>query len=183
MRRAAAPALAFAALALAAPVASAATGTGGASPASIAVGTTTTTVPHARPGKATLVDGVARAPRGAPAAVRRIIAGGNHLQTFRYRYGGGHRSFTDTAYDCSGSVSFALHAGGLLSAPLDSTSFESWGRRGKGRWVTVYTNPDHAFMIVAGLRLDTSGTHGTGPRWQAVPRSTAGFLARHPARL
>lgn len=127
--------------------------------------------------------GRARAPRGAPRVVRRVIAAGNRLQGLPYRYGGGHASFTDTAYDCSGSVSYALHGGGLLSSPLDSTGLESWGRSGRGRWITVYANADHAYMVVAGLRLDTAGTGGSGPRWQTAHVSSAGFVARHPAGL
>ena len=132
---------------------------------------------------ATLAGLVARAPAGAPRAVRRVIAAGNRLQVFPYRYGGGHAAFKDTAYDCSGSVSFALHGGRLLAAPLDSTGLARWGAAGPGRWITVYANPQHAFMVVAGLRLDTSGTRGTGPRWQPAPRSTDGFTARHPLGL
>jgi hypothetical protein len=137
--------------------------------------------PHGRVAK--LVHGVAIAPVGAPARVRRVIAAGNRLQRSPYRYGGGHRSFKDTAYDCSGTVSYALHGGSLLASPLDSTSLESWGLRGRGSWITVYANAGHAYMIVAGLRLDTSGTGGSGPRWQTASRSSAGFLARHPAGL
>jgi hypothetical protein len=111
------------------------------------------------------------------------IRAGNKLQNKPYRYGGGHASFADTAYDCSGSVSFALHGGGLLKAPLDSTGFMTWRRHGKGRWITVYANAGHAYMIIAGLRLDTSGTGGQGPRWQTATRSSRGFVARHPAGL
>jgi hypothetical protein len=132
---------------------------------------------------ATLSDGVAHAPAGAPLAVRRAIAAGNRLQNKPYRYGGGHAAFKDTAYDCSGTVSFALHGGGLLRSPLDSTGFETWGRSGRGQWITVYANAGHAYMTVAGLRLDTSGTGGRGPRWQAQSRSSTGFVARHPAGL
>jgi hypothetical protein len=132
---------------------------------------------------ASLVGGVATAPAGAPAAVRRAIAAGNKLQDKPYRYGGGHAAFKDSAYDCSGTVSFALHGARLLHAPLDSTSLEAWGKPGTGRWITVYANAGHAYMTVAGLRLDTSGTNGRGPRWQLAPRSSAGFVARHPAGL
>jgi hypothetical protein len=145
------------------------------------------------PGTAKLVAGVARAPAGAPAAVRGAIRAGNALQTFPYRYGGGHRRFIDKGYDCSGTVSYALHFAGLLDSPLDSSSFMRWGVRGKGQWFTVYTNPGHAFLIVAGLRLDTSAAGvsaavakkiptatESGPRWRPTLRSTRGFRSRHP---
>ena len=127
--------------------------------------------------------GVAYAPPDAPLAVVRAIRAGNRLQDKPYRYGGGHRSFVDTAYDCSGTVSFALHGAGLLKAPLASGSLMRWGRAHRGRWITVYSNPGHAYVVIAGLRLDTSGTGGSGPRWQTAQRSAAGFVARHPAGL
>jgi hypothetical protein len=139
--------------------------------------------PPGPPGKARLVRGVAHAPPGAPRAVIRAIRAGNKLQNKPYRYGGGHASFNDTAYDCSGTVSFALHGGGLLKAPLASGGLMTWGRAHRGRWITVYSNPGHAYMVIAGLRLDTSGTGGSGPRWQTVQRSSAGFVARHPKGL
>jgi cell wall-associated NlpC family hydrolase len=139
--------------------------------------------PVVPPGAARLVRGVAFAPPDAPPAVVRAIRAGNKLQDKPYRYGGGHRSFVDTAYDCSGTVSFALHGGGLLKAPLASGGLMRWGRAHRGRWITVYANPGHAYMVIAGLRLDTSGTGGHGPRWQTVQRDSAGFVARHPAGL
>jgi hypothetical protein len=145
-------------------------------------GTTVGDLPLPAP-VATMVGGVAKAPAGAPRAVRRAIRAGNRLQAFPYRYGGGHRAFKDTAYDCSGTVSFALHGGRLLKVPLDSTSLSRWGVAGEGRWITVYANRGHAYMVIAGLRLDTSGTGGRGPRWQTAARSSAGFVARHPAGL
>src|SRR4051812_4262581 len=170
--------------------ANAGTGTGGASmPApnvpsgGTAVGQLSAPPPSAPARRARLSNGKAVAPRGAPLTVRRVIAAGNRLQGLPYRYGGGHASVTDTAYDCSGTVSFALHGGKLLAAPLDSTGFETWGAAGRGRWITVYANAGHAYMTVAGLRLDTSGTNGSGPRWQVAARSGAGFVARHPAGL
>ena len=132
---------------------------------------------------ARLVNGVAYAPAGAPRAVVRAIKAGNKLQDKPYLYGGGHRTFKDTAYDCSGAVSFALHGGGLLTAPLPSGPLESWGLAGAGRWITVYANAGHAYMTIAGLRLDTSGTGGRGPRWQTLQRDPTGFVARHPAGL
>jgi hypothetical protein len=153
--------------------------TGGASPDD----------PRFAPGKkAKIVDGIAVPPRGAPPQVVRVIEAGNKIVRKPYRYGGGHGSFQSAGYDCSGSVSFALHGGGLLRAPLDSSSFMSWGQAGKGTWITVYTNPGHAFMQVAGIRLDTGGRDGTqrgaypgsGPRWGS-PRTPSGFQARHPA--
>jgi hypothetical protein len=129
------------------------------------------------------VNGVAYAPAGAPRAVVRAIRAGNKLQDKPYLYGGGHRSFVDTAYDCSGSVSFALHGAKLLSSPLPSGALMTWGVAGVGRWITVYANGGHAYMVIAGLRLDTSGTGGNGPRWQVEQRDSTGFVARHPARL
>jgi hypothetical protein len=115
--------------------------------------------------------------------VVRAIRAGNRLQSKPYLFGGGHRSFKDWAYDCSGTVSYALHGGGLLAAPLDSTALTAWGDPGPGAWITVYANHGHAFMLIAGLRLDTSGTGGLGPRWLTMPRSTAGFVPRHPSGL
>ncbi|MEA2405691.1 MAG: hypothetical protein QOE08_2338 [Thermoleophilaceae bacterium] len=143
--------------------------------------------------KAKLVNGFAVAPSSAPQSVKNIIAAANSIATKPYRYGGGHKSFIDTAYDCSGSVSFALKGANLLTSPLDSSSFMRWGKRGRGRWVTVYTNPGHAFMVVAGLRFDTGyrgwsraaaigQAPGSGPRWGA-PRPTTGFTARSPLGL
>ena len=92
-------------------------------------------------------------------------------------YGGGHGSFESSGYDCSGSVSYALHGGGLLSAPLDSTGFMTWGDSGPGQWITVYSNPGHAYAVIAGLRFDTSGAP---PRWQTGARDSAGYVATHP---
>jgi cell wall-associated NlpC family hydrolase len=127
-----------------------------------------------------LADGHAAAPFDAPAAVAAVVAGANAIARFPYVYGGGHRSFIDSAYDCSGSVSYALAAAGLLEAPLSSGQLERWGEPGPGRWITVYANAGHTFMYVGGLRFDTSGRGGVyGSRWQAAPRSLAGFTARH----
>ncbi|HEX8067412.1 MAG TPA: hypothetical protein VF520_12905 [Thermoleophilaceae bacterium] len=128
--------------------------------------------------------GDAEAPLGAPDAVRQVIAGGNAIARFPYVWGGGHGSFEDSGYDCSGSVSYALAAAGLLDAPITSGAFERYGEPGKGRWITIYANGGHVFMVVAGLRFDTSGRSGSrGSRWQAAPRSTAGFTAVHPPGL
>jgi hypothetical protein len=126
--------------------------------------------------------GMVRPTGNMPAVVARVIAAANAIAGLPYRWGGGHGSFHDSAYDCSGSVSYALAAGGLLSSPLDSTGFESWGAPGPGRWITVYANSGHAFMIIAGRRFDTSGL-GSGSRWASGSRSTAGFVARHPPGL
>jgi peptidoglycan hydrolase-like protein with peptidoglycan-binding domain len=129
-------------------------------------------------------DGLAIAPADAPAAVQDMISAGNQIALTPYRFGGGHGRFKDTAYDCSGSVSFALHGGDLLSSPLDSTGLESWGSAGPGQWVTVYANAGHAYMVVAGLRFDTSGASAHhGDRWQTAMRSGKGYIVRHPAGL
>ncbi|HZV75582.1 MAG TPA: hypothetical protein VFF79_17870 [Conexibacter sp.] len=125
-------------------------------------------------------NGVAYAPAAAPIEVQRAIWAANTLRHKPYIYGGGHQSFRSRGYDCSGTVSFALHAAGLLHSPLDSSSFMGWGERGRGQWITVYTNPGHAWAIIAGLRLDTSGPGESGPRWRTETRSTRGFKVRHP---
>jgi hypothetical protein len=112
--------------------------------------------------------------------IARIIAGANAIATFPYVFGGGHASFVDTAYDCSGSLSYALAAGGLLTAPVTSGDLESWGVPGPGKYLTVFANPGHTFMYVDGLRYDTSGRSGVfGTRWQTAPRSLGGFVVRH----
>jgi cell wall-associated NlpC family hydrolase len=125
--------------------------------------------------------GMAQAPAGAPGAVKQVIAAGNAIAGLPYLWGGGHGSFNAQGYDCSGSVSYALAAAGLLSSPLDSTGFMSWGESGPGKWITVYANSGHAFMVVAGWRFDTSALSGGGTRWTRSMRSTAGFVARHPS--
>jgi cell wall-associated NlpC family hydrolase len=128
--------------------------------------------------------GTAVAPLEAPAVVAAVIQAGNAIARTPYKWGGGHGAWADSGYDCSGSVSFALAGAGLLSAPLDSTGFEHWGAPGPGRWITVYANATHAFMVVAGLRFDTGGLDApTRTRWQPSMRSTAGFVARHPPGL
>ena len=142
--------------------------------------------PTDAPGPVATVDrlGVAHAPVGAPRAVRAAIAAGNRIQGKPYVWGGGHGKWEARGYDCSGTVSYVLHAGGLLKAPLVSGAFaSSFGLRGKGRWITVYANGGHAFAYIAGLRLDTSGTGGRGPRWRVEPRGMRGFVARHPRGL
>ena len=131
-----------------------------------------------------LPDGTAAAPADAPPQVQNAVWAANTIQTLPYRYGGGHRSFISRrGYDCSGTVSFALNAAGLLKRPLDSSSFMRCGARGPGQWFTIYTNPGHAYMVIAGLRLDTSSAGaggGKGPRWRAKGRPTAGYTVRHP---
>lgn len=131
--------------------------------------------------KAQLVNGKAIAPASAPPRVKAVIAAANRIRNKPYRYGGGHASFEDTGYDCSGAVSYALRGGRFLSSPLPSSGFYGWGKAGVGKWITVYTNPGHAYMVVAGLRFDTSMTPGNGPGWSASLRSTSGsFEARSP---
>ena len=142
--------------------------------------------------KAKIVGGMAIAPIGAPQQVVDAINAANQIVTKPYIFGGGHRSFNSRGYDCSGSVSFALHGAGLLDSPLDSSDFMHWGEPGKGQWITVYTNPGHAFVMIAGLRFDTGfrdrmgkahgAAPGTGPRWGG-PRPTRGYHARHPLGL
>jgi cell wall-associated NlpC family hydrolase len=139
----------------------------------------TTVTPAATVG----TDGLAVAPADAPAQVIALIAAGNAIASMPYKYGGGHQSFDDRAYDCSGSVSFALHGAGLLDATLDSTGLARWGESGPGTWITIYANKTHTYLIVAGLRFDTSGQKKAGTRWQAAPRSSRGFKVRHPAGL
>jgi hypothetical protein len=132
--------------------------------------------------------GLATIPPAAPSRVAAIINAANSVARKPYVYGGGHgrladETFVDTAYDCSGSVSFALAAAGLVDSPLDSSALARFGRPGRGRWVTIYANAGHAFMTVAGLRFDTSGRSAGGSRWQAGSRTVAGFVARHPPGL
>jgi cell wall-associated NlpC family hydrolase len=119
-------------------------------------------------------------PVAAPQAVKQAIYAANKITRRPYRYGGGHRSFEDSAYDCSGSVSYALHGAGILRSPLHSSAFMRWGEAGRGAWITVYTNPSHAYVVIAGLRFDTSGPGETGPRWRRSARTSGAFRARHP---
>jgi septal ring factor EnvC (AmiA/AmiB activator) len=121
----------------------------------------------------------ASVPSSAPPAIQSAIEAANSIATTPYIWGGGHGSFESSGYDCSGAVSFALHGGGFLESPLDSTGLETWGDPGPGQWISVYANAGHAWMIIAGLAFDTVG--GPGPRWHPSPvDSTAGFIARHP---
>ncbi len=130
-------------------------------------------------------DGViALVPVSAPPQVRDAIIAANRIVTKPYRYGGGHNaSFEDSAYDCSGTISYALHGGGLLDSPLASGGFMRYGEAGKGAWITTYANRGHAYVVIAGLRLDTSGTGGKGPRWQTKKRSAKRYEVRHPPGL
>jgi hypothetical protein len=130
-----------------------------------------------------LPNGVAVPPLEAPEEVKQIIEAGNIIARSPYVWGGGHGKWIDKGYDCSGSVSFALAAAGLLSGPLDSGRLSQWGDAGRGRWVTIYANAGHVFMEVAGIRFDTSGQRVTGSRWQNAGRPTAGFAVRHPVGL
>ncbi len=133
----------------------------------------------ARPGTISAA-GTVTPPAAGPVTIARVIAGANAIADFPYVFGGGHGSFVDTAYDCSGSVSYALAAGGMLDQPLTSGDLESWGVPGPGRYLTVFANAGHTFMYVDGLRYDTSGRSGVfGTRWQTAPRSLGGFVVRH----
>jgi hypothetical protein len=124
-----------------------------------------------------------RSSGGLPLRVRRIIAAGDRIAGKPYKYGGGHGRWNDSGYDCSGSVSYALHGAGLLSSALTSGGFMSWGAPGKGRWVTIYANPGHVYMVVNGRRFDTTGRDESGSRWQSRSRSSAGYTVRHPPGL
>jgi peptidoglycan hydrolase-like protein with peptidoglycan-binding domain len=124
--------------------------------------------------------------RGVPRHVvllRRAVAAGNRIAHKPYIYGGGHGSFRAAGYDCSGSVSYVLHGMGRLSAPLDSSQLMRYGKPGRGRYVTIYANPGHAFMVINGRRYDTSARSASGSRWGPGMRSTAGYVARHPPGL
>jgi hypothetical protein len=150
----------------------------------------------APPKKAKIVDGKAVAPAGAPTEVVKAIKAANRIVRKPYRYGGGHASFRSRGYDCSGSVSYVLHGAHLLRRPFDSRDFFGFGLAGRGRWITVYTSSGHAFVVIAGLRFDTSTAGdnaaaarrrgirpGTGPRWRLSKRSTGRYVARHPDGL
>jgi cell wall-associated NlpC family hydrolase len=130
-----------------------------------------------------LADGRAVAPRDAPQIVRDVINAGNVIAKTPYLWGGGHGGWSSVGYDCSGSVSFALAGAGLLDTPLTSGALAQWGAAGPGRWITIYANGGHVWMVVAGLRFDTGGLRGSGTRWQPTSRSTSGFVARHPEGL
>jgi hypothetical protein len=155
--------------------------TGGAGPP----GSTTTSAPSAPSGTAQLQpNGKALPPSNAPRQVRKAIKACNRIHKKPYIWGGGHRSFKSRGYDCSGAVSYVLHAAGLLRSPLSSGPLMSWGAPGTGGWITVYANRSHAWMTVAGLRFDTSSagesfSQGSGPRWRYNMRSGAGYAVRY----
>jgi hypothetical protein len=165
-------------LALAAPAgASAVAGCGGG-------GITPTTTDICTPtAKARLLaNGMVIPPAGAPLQVKEVIEAANKIRTKPYIWGGGHAQWWDRGYDCSGSVSYALHGGDFLESPLPSGPMEKWGYPGEGRWITVYANGGHAYAVIAGIRWDTAGdANGTGPRWHTELLSNEGFVARHPA--
>jgi cell wall-associated NlpC family hydrolase len=137
------------------------------------------------PGNTATVDrhGMAHPPASAPQAVKEAIWAGNRIQDKPYKWGGGHGRWKDSGYDCSGTVSYVLHKAGLLNTPLVSGAFARWGKGGKGRWISIYAHGGHAYVILAGLRLDTSGNGERGPRWREEPRSPRGFAVRHPRGL
>jgi hypothetical protein len=148
---------------------------GGLTPAEVDMCTPT---PKAR----LLSNGMLIPPKSAPARVKRVIAFANRIRTKPYVWGGGHGRWWDRGYDCSGSVSYALHGGEFLDSPLPSGPLASWGMGGEGRWITVYANAGHTYAVIAGYRWDTSGNSDgkTGPSWHADVRNGAGFVARHP---
>jgi cell wall-associated NlpC family hydrolase len=128
-------------------------------------------------------DGFAVPPESAPEVVKEVIAAGNAIATTPYKWGGGHARWDDTGYDCSGSVSYALHGAGLLDTALVSGDFARWGSPGRGRWITIYANGGHVYMVVAGIRFDTSARSRTGSRWTMEQRDSAGFSVTHPKGL
>jgi hypothetical protein len=133
------------------------------------------------PGKtASLMDGKAVPPAGLPKPVTAALEAGNRIAGKPYRYGGGHKQFEDTAYDCSGTVSYVLHAIGGLKSPTTSTALRNYGKKGLGKWITIYASKGHSFIVVAGLRLDTGyNGEGKGPKWTKQSRSIKGFHTRY----
>ena len=133
---------------------------------------------------ALLKDGVAYAPRNAPPAVKRAIAAGNRLQGKPYKWGGGHAKHKDSGYDCSGTVSYVLREAGLLKGSMPSSGYFKYGKKGEGRWITIYIRRGHVFMTIAGLRLDTGGSGArSGPKWKPQTREGRGHVMRHPSGL
>jgi cell wall-associated NlpC family hydrolase len=160
----------------------------GGSPVSGAAATTGAKPQLLVPGSlARYVNGLAAAPISAPASVQQVIWAANEIIGLPYIYGGGHASFISPGYDCSGTVSYALHGADLVTAPEDSSEFMSWGSHGAGRWIAVFGNAGHAYMDVAGLRLDTSAaddpSNQQGPRWRPLRPENSGFTVRHPLGL
>lgn len=123
------------------------------------------------------------APKSAPPAVKKMIRAANALTRKPYKWGGGHSAWKSRGYDCSGATSYVLRAGRLLNLPMVSGQLAKWGKQGKGRWVQVYAHKNHVFMVIAGLRFDTSGVGERGPRWRIEERGIKGFKLRHPAGL
>lgn len=140
---------------------------------------------HFEHGRTAMVkNGVAYAPRRAPSAVKRAIAAGNRLQGKPYKWGGGHAKHHDSGYDCSGTVSYVLREAGLMKGTMPSKGFFNYGKKGYGKWITVYTRRGHVFMTIAGLRLDTGwGADRSGPRWHTRTRPASGTVVRHPSGL
>jgi cell wall-associated NlpC family hydrolase len=173
--------------------ASASTGGSAAGAATTTLPIQSTLAPAAKPqllvpgSLARYVDGLAAAPMNAPAVIQQVIWAGNEIIGLPYIFGGGHGSFISAGYDCSGTVSFALHGGKLLASPMDSSEFETWGSHGAGRWIAIFSNPGHAYMTIAGLRLDTSSaddpSNQQGPRWRPLRPANEGFVVRHPLGL
>jgi hypothetical protein len=161
----------------------------GGSPVSGATATAADTKPQLLvPGSlARYVNGLAAAPMSAPAAVQQVVWAGNEIIGLPYIFGGGHASFVSPGYDCSGTVSYALHGASLVTAPEDSSEFMAWGSHGAGRWIAVFGNSGHAYMDVAGLRLDTSAaddpSNQQGPRWRPLRAENGGYTVRHPLGL
>jgi cell wall-associated NlpC family hydrolase len=173
-------------LAIAVPAAGQTGGSGVPGGTTTSTTTTPTPAPVGPPGKAKIrKDGTAVAPADAPPAVQQAIAAANAIRIYPYRWGGGHRSFYDTGYDCSGAVSHVLHAAGMLSSPMTSGGLaSSWGAPGKGRWITVYGNASHVYMVIAGKRFDTSSggdrwQQGSGPKWRKKKRKPLGFTQKY----
>ena len=173
-------------LAIAVPASAQTGGSGPPGSTTTTTPTTTTPAPVGPPGKAKIrKDGTAVAPADAPAQIQTAIAAANAIHTLPYVWGGGHRTFYDSGYDCSGAVSYVLHAAGLLASPMTSGGLAtSWGAPGKGRWITVYGNASHAYMVIAGKRFDTSTggdrwNQGSGPRWRKKKRKPLGFTGKY----
>jgi hypothetical protein len=137
--------------------------------------------------RAKIVHGLAYAPADAPIAVQKAIWAGNRIVGLPYVWGGGHQAFTASGYDCSGTVSYALHGGRLLNTPMDSSTLEGFGAAGAGQWITIFANGGHTYMDIAGIRLDTSAAEdpsgGKGPRWRPLRHDNSGYTVRHPAQL
>jgi hypothetical protein len=168
-------ALAFAVAVATLPVTSATAGDGGTGTGTSSGGGT---------GKARLDHQQAIPPSDAPYRVKKVIEAANRIAKGKpYCYGGGHSSFKSSCYDCSGAVSYALHGGNFLDRPLDSSGLARWGSRGRGKWFTVFGNSGHAYMVIAGLRFDTSMTPGEGPGWSKEMRSSDGYKKRHKGRF